>query len=436
MKGTNSDHGAAAPAPRIINPSVHEALIKLIPIQAQKIREKGVSRFAPQKEKDKGKEKGLSSKQRSKQQAKQQPKQQPAAPRAVRWEDDEEPAKLQQSEEFDKIWENDCETRALACQDKLTDLLCRYQSRQPDAGRLTASLEVLKEVCQMCVPFSHVLTDILQELELALYISAEDKEKHELQVPYFELVGKLEHDIKWKEDSQQGWRSSLTDCQERIERIEETMTTLSTQVKNADFLNKNLHASLTAASDSLNSANDQVHKSKQKLVELKQELKDAKAEVRRSKSMELQLQHEKDLVEQDQLKAEYAQLVTELQHFQTFLDAARNQISVSVPRPEYMAMKAQMLELQKRLADIQAKSIKLTYQTAHLTPRPSWTAAPVGEKDPTLSTLEQVAQICRENAILSNKLAMLQSEWTNTNVALAEANEKYQKVEEENKKKK
>ncbi|KAJ7554537.1 hypothetical protein O6H91_06G144800 [Diphasiastrum complanatum] len=400
--------------------SFHEALLRLIPLQARKIRRKG-SRSPrshsqpktvphadpkPRAQRECRCERG----QRQKEQhirdrgttelESEESKQNRAKEISAAEVDDADAAGDGQQKVHEKPWGTTFRSCGLYCEVKLTELLGQggekalpstsaNYSLEPHAYRTRVCNQILCEMREMNTPFSRVLSYIYEEFQRAIYSSYLTSQSGLLifeQVPYFELVIRLEDKLKEMEAQLEISRVSILRKQSDVDHVEQDMQKLRNQLKTANSVINDLEARLIMATQSLEAAKSQ--------------------DIEKEK-------HEK-------LKAQYVQLVHELQHTQTFLDSARSEAADRVSKGDYCAAKIQMLEAKRKLSEAQGEIVALKDSAAALTPRPPWGLLPA-RSNLRLSTLDLVSEICRENGVLAEQLSTLQLEKTAAQVALTEA---------------
>ncbi|KAJ7554538.1 hypothetical protein O6H91_06G144800 [Diphasiastrum complanatum] len=411
--------------------SFHEALLRLIPLQARKIRRKG-SRSPrshsqpktvphadpkPRAQRECRCERG----QRQKEQhirdrgttelESEESKQNRAKEISAAEVDDADAAGDGQQKVHEKPWGTTFRSCGLYCEVKLTELLGQggekalpstsaNYSLEPHAYRTRVCNQILCEMREMNTPFSRVLSYIYEEFQRAIYSSYLTSQSGLLifeQVPYFELVIRLEDKLKEMEAQLEISRVSILRKQSDVDHVEQDMQKLRNQLKTANSVINDLEARLIMATQSLEAAKSQ--------------------DIEKEK-------HEK-------LKAQYVQLVHELQHTQTFLDSARSEAADRVSKGDYCAAKIQMLEAKRKLSEAQGEIVALKDSAAALTPRPPWGLLPA-RSNLRLSTLDLVSEICRENGVLAEQLSTLQLEKTAAQVALTEVTERLKLQDTEN----
>ncbi|KAJ7554541.1 hypothetical protein O6H91_06G144800 [Diphasiastrum complanatum] len=368
--------------------SFHEALLRLIPLQARKIRRKG-SRSPrshsqpktvphadpkPRAQRECRCERG----QRQKEQhirdrgttelESEESKQNRAKEISAAEVDDADAAGDGQQKVHEKPWGTTFRSCGLYCEVKLTELLGQGGEKALPSTSANYSLEPHAYRTRVCN-----------------------------QVPYFELVIRLEDKLKEMEAQLEISRVSILRKQSDVDHVEQDMQKLRNQLKTANSVINDLEARLIMATQSLEAAKSQ--------------------DIEKEK-------HEK-------LKAQYVQLVHELQHTQTFLDSARSEAADRVSKGDYCAAKIQMLEAKRKLSEAQGEIVALKDSAAALTPRPPWGLLPA-RSNLRLSTLDLVSEICRENGVLAEQLSTLQLEKTAAQVALTEVTERLKLQDTEN----
>ncbi|EFJ27021.1 hypothetical protein SELMODRAFT_412597 [Selaginella moellendorffii] len=328
---------------------------------------------------------------------------------------------------------------AVYCEVKLAELLKERESEPgiPDVHRTAVCWEIFNEICKLSMPFSRVLSHIKDELQHAIfshYVVPPGTTPAFEQLPYFEIVNRLQGKNKELEEQHQKWREELQARQADILRIEEHIQVLRDQIKAAEAVSNDLQTKLNTTISLLEAAKSKVKILHGKSRVLKKDLKKARVLVLEAR----EIAYEKDVEKQkhEKLRAQYSQLVHELQHTQSFLESARVEASDSVPKTVYCAAKVEMLELEGKLSETQAEIDEIANKVNQMTPRPQWGQLSGKTTTWRATTAEQVSAICRENALLSDQLSCLELEWTAAQVALSELTLKLGPVDAEKPEKK
>ncbi|KAI5081032.1 hypothetical protein GOP47_0004215 [Adiantum capillus-veneris] len=302
-------------------------------------------------------------------------------------------------------WNLDSISFARYCEAKLEDTLksdshsCDWS---PNAQRTDCCFEVLEEMCQNNLPFSSVLRHICDQLRRATYGNSQDSNAEER--PYFELTEELEHEIEQMQAENLSWKSTLSIQHRELMTTRGELQEIGNELSKADTAGNELGDKLSLTEKAMSSEKEKGF---------------GRHEVKRAQQIEAS--KEKELEEFEKLKASYMQLVHQFQHAQAFLHAAQCEVAESAPKKDLIAAKAEILELENKISQVQAQVETYSFETRSLTPRPQWgRQVPGMDKPPGVSTAQQIEKICRENAFLAASASRLQINFAATELTLAE----------------
>ncbi|KAH8969999.1 hypothetical protein BDL97_02G063000 [Sphagnum fallax] len=254
---------------------------------------------------------------------------------------------------------------------------------KPNAYRTSVCCLLLREICEMSMPFARVLGTIREVIEQAIYskyMTLHDGASFG-KVPYFDLVAKLEEKYEGLLEEQKKWNMMLQERQVVIDRIENHIQDLKEEISKEKSHTRDLQGDLLTMQKTLRKSNEE----------------------------------DNDVNKYMNLEARYADLTHEVQHIQANLTAARQEASDGVPKDEFDKAKKKILDLESKLM----QTARVERQSHNLTPRPQWSELR-GSARYTSSTATQAAEVCMKNEELQQTISSLRSELAYTEVALAE----------------
>ncbi|KAG0589345.1 hypothetical protein KC19_1G014800 [Ceratodon purpureus] len=274
---------------------------------------------------------------------------------------------------------------------------------------VVASVQMLGEISDINTPYSRVLRTILQNLEQAIYSNyvTPHTEGTFDQVPYFELVDKLEAQNQKMLEEQQRWKVIVKEHKSAADGIQEHMEDLN------DLLLKE-KAKVAELQHDLLIAQKSLRKVTEKAKDLDHKVEQSRALV--FDASNIKQKYEEMVEKHDNVQARYIELTKEVQRLQQNLAAARQEAADGVRKSKYNALHDELMNTQSLLQ----KAQKYERQAQTYTPRPNW---PQIRGGPFIGfpTTQQAAEIVNENKELMERNLRLEAEAATLAVALAEA---------------
>lgn len=179
-------------------------------------------------------------------------------------------------------------------------------------------MQMLAEISDMNTPYSRVLRTILQNLEQAIYsnyITPHGGGTFD-QVPYFELVGRLEAQHQSMLEQQERWKTMLSENEATTDGIQQ-------HTKELNDLLVNEHAKVAVLQKDLQSTQSSLRKATEQATELDHKLTQSRALVLDASTVKAQ--YEEEVSKYENLHARYIDLTEEVQRLQQNLAASRKE---------------------------------------------------------------------------------------------------------------